>query len=775
MLKTWKQTKAQRSELVRKVPKSVQEFLPARTIWEDGTFFHGNNLYSRCYRFSDINYAISDAQAREELNQRFQQLLTGLGGGATFKITSYHHKLDMVAWEKEMLFPMAQDGQDPLRKNYNDFMRQEVDAADGRAKEMFLTLTVWRQSLEEAKSYFGRAYLALQRSFSGLGSQAAQLDAVERLRILHDFFRPGQESQFHFDFHDSIRRGHDFRDAICPESLEIHEDYIKFGNRYARGLICVEYAPRVTDELLDKLTEAVRDMIVSVDVVNIPSDEAASEAQTRLDGVEGSISRWQQRQTNAKNYAATIPYPLQQQREEMNDFLDQLTKHGQMMHKVTMTVVHTAASLEQLNADTAQIQALRECKFFPGTFQQPAVLTTALPFGVCQIDAARTLLTQCLAAIAMPFKVQEVSQPGGYYIGHNSLTRNPIFCNFSTLMNQGMLILGIPGSGKSMLAKLLLTAIALKTQDTIIINDPEGEYAPLVQALGGTVIQLRAGGEDHINAMGMEQGYGLKNAYTEKALFVQSLVEQMQDAPLTAQEKSVLDRCVLSLYEDCSGKPVTLIRLRQELLRQREPEAKSLALILERYTTGSLDVFAHETNVDLSNRILCFDQHEIRDQLRSAAQHVIADVTTNLVNVNCGAGRRTHVFTDEMHRFYTNKHSAEFFDTAWRQWRKRNGYPTGITQNISTMMVYQEAKDMVSNSQVVIMLNQSDVDRAALEEQLHLSATQMDFVHGAAPGSGLLRYGSKVLPFTNNFPRDTELYRLVSTKPEDGFKGGEHL
>lgn len=773
MLKTWKQVKVQRKDQ-RRVPFSVQDVIPVRTVWEDGLFYHGGNLYSRCYRFTDINYFIVDPEQRVALYEKFQHLLTSMGGGATFKITTYKRKLDMTQWEKEMLLPIEENDLAPMVEDYNGMLRQDISAADGRSKEMFLTVTVWRPTVEEAKSYFNRTFLIVQRAFSALGSRIAQLDTIERLRICHDFFRPGDESLFDFRFDDSVRRGHDFRDFICPESIEVHRNYLKIGQRFARVLTCIEYAPRVTDELMDKLTEAAQDMVVSVDVVNIPTDEAETEAQGKLDGVEGSISRWQQRQNNSNNFNAMIPYPIQRQREEMNAFLDELSKSGQGMHKVTMTIVHTAPTLEQLNADTERLQALRECKLFPATFQQLPGLVTALPFGVCRIQSARTLLTRCLAATAMPFKAQEIQQPGGIYIGHNTLTLNPIVCDFSTLLNQGMFIVGVPGSGKSMMAKLLIFAIAVRTQDTIIINDPEGEYAPLVKVLGGSVIRIKAGGPDHLNTMDMAQGYGLKNACTEKAQFHQSLLERMQDAPLTAQERSILDRCIRTVYTSAAaGRTVTLTDLRTELLRQKEPEAEKMALTLEQYTVGSLDMFAYRTNVDISNRILCFDMHEMRKELRPIGQLVIADTTTNLVNDNCRSGRRTHVFTDEIQEFYKNESSAEFYENAWRQWRKRNSYPTGITQNASVMLNNDAAKTMLSNSECTIMLNQSDADREALRDLLQLSETQMDFVRGAEPGSGLLRYGSRVVPFTNKFPKNTALYKLISTRPDDGFTGGD--
>ena len=382
------------------------------------------------------------------------------------------------------------------------------------------------------------------------------------------------------------------------------------------------------------------------------------------------------------------------------------------------------------------------------------------------------MLTDPLAAISMPFRVQEIQEPKGIWFGRNAMSHNMILCNRTNLQNQGMYILGVPGSGKSMFAKILITLLALSSTDHILINDPEGEYAPLVRELGGSVIQIKAGGKDYINAMDMEDDTG---TLVDKTQYIQSLFAEMAETPLTSPEQSIIDRCTADIYTMAmrNRKTYTLQDLRVQLLKQPEPEAKRLALILERFTTGSLDVFAHPTNVDTSNRIICFDLHQMQKTLRPAGQMAITNFLVNRVTANSRNGICTHIFVDEIQVFCRNEHSAEFFDNAWRQFRKRNCYPTAITQNVSVVLDSQATKAMLSNSEIVVMLNQSAPDRESLSREFQISDEQMNYVKDSEAGCGLLRYGKSIIPFEARFPTNTHLYRLMTTKPDEGFRGGD--
>ena len=493
-------------------------------------------------------------------------------------------------------------------------------------------------------------------------------------------------------------------------------------------------------------------------------------------------TNWQRRQNQNNNFSAVVPYDMELQRKESKEFLDDLTTRDQRMMFAVLTMVLTADSKKQLDADTETILSVARknmCQMAVLKFQQLDGLNTVLPIGVRKINTFRTLTTESLA-VFMPFRVQEIQDRGGIYFGENAISHNLILCNKANLLNQSAFLLGVPGSGKSFSAKELIAFLILNTEDDILIADPEGEYAPLVEAMGdiGTVIRVAAGGKDRLNAMYMVDGYGENNPIVVKSQFIMSLVERIDEKGVGPQQKSIIDRCVAAVYREAeqSGKVPTLTTLREMLLEQPEPAAKDIALSMELFTTGSLDIFGHKSTVDLDKRVVVFDIHGLGEQLKPLGHLVITDTILNRVTLNWKKGKRTHIFIDEFHVMFENAFSAAFFNSAWRQFRKRNAYPTAITQNVEFLLDSVQASTMLSNSEFVVMLNQAEPDRAKLARLLNISSEQMSYITNADAGCGLIKYGSALVPFINRFPRDTELYKLMSTKPGDGalFGGGQH-
>ena len=377
----------------------------------------------------------------------------------------------------------------------------------------------------------------------------------------------------------------------------------------------------------------------------------------------------------------------------------------------------------------------------------------------------------------IPFKVQEIMDKGGIYFGENAISHNLIMVNKANLLNQSAFLLGIPGSGKSFSAKELITFLMLNTDDDILICDPEAEFVALVEAMGpdiGTVLHVAAGGKDRINAMYMVEGYGEINPIVEKSQFIISLVEQISEKEIGPQHKSIIDRCVAQVYREAAetGIAPTLCTLREKLLEQPEFKAQELALTLELFTTGSLDAFGHQSNVDLDKRVVVFNIRDLSEQMKPAGLLVITDTILNRVTLNWKKGKRTHVFIDEFHMVFNTEQSANFFTNAWRQFRKRNAYPTAITQNVTYLLDSDQARTMISNSEFIVMLNQAAPDREKLATLLNISNEQMSYVTNADAGCGLIRYGRALVPFINRFPKDTELYQLMTTKPGEGVFGG---
>ena len=760
-----------------KVPRRVQDLIPIKCIWNDGIFKVGNR-FTKSYKFTDINYYVSSREDKESLFLKYSELLNSLDSGATTKITIYNHKPCKSALESAVAIPLAGDELDKLREEYNGIMLEKAMGANGVTQEKYISVSVCKKDIDEARSYFARTGADLISHFASLGSKCTEMSATERLYVLRDFYHGGDDIGMNIDIKDIMRKGHDAKDAVAPSSFAKHSDYFEMDGKFGRVIYLKDYASYIRDDMVTDLTDFNRNMMLSIDVIPIPTDEAVREVENRLLGVETNITNWQRRQNQNNNFSAVVPYDMELQRRESKEFLEDLTTRDQRMMLAVITMVHTADTKEQLDADTESILSIARkhmCQMAVLRYQQTDGLNTVLPIGARKINTFRTLVTESLA-VFMPFKVQEIQEPLGIYFGENSISHNLILCNMENLLNQSMFILGIPGSGKSFFAKLHILNLALATNDDIIICDPEGEYAPLVNALKGEVIHIAAGGRDHINAMDMVDGYGDNNPIADKSQFIMSLIEQIDKNGVGPHQKSIIDRCVDAAYRDCaeSGKTPTLRTLRRKLLEQPEDKAKELALALELFTSGSLDIFAHETNVDTSSRIISYDIHKLGSQLKPAGLLTITDAMLNRVTSNWKRGKRTHVFIDEFHVVFENEFSANFFNSAWRQFRKRNAYPTALTQNVEYLLASAQASTMLSNSEFIVMLNQAASDREKLGKLLNISPEQMNYVTNAEAGSGLIRCGGALVPFRGKWPQNSKTYKLITTKAGEGiFAGGE--
>ena len=777
MIKTLSNLLKQDKEKYR-VPRRVQDVIPIKRIWTDGIFLVGNK-FSKMYRFTDINYLVASRADKESMFLTYSELLNSLDAGATTKVTINNRRLNRVNFEQTILMPLRGDKRDVYRKEYNKMLMDKATEGNGIIQEKYFTITVMKKDVEEARAYFARTGADLISHFAALGSKCTELDATERLRVLHDFYRTGEEVDFYFNARGMMRKGHDFRDYICPDSMEKSSDHLMLGDRYCRVLYLKDYASYIKDNMVTELTDMSRNMMLSIDIVPVPTDEAVREVENRLLGVETNITNWQRRQNANNNFSAVIPYDMELQRKEAKEFLDDLTTRDQRMMLGVITMVLTAETLEQLDADTEAVLSIARkhmCQLAVLKYQQFDGLNTVLPIGTRRIDAFRTLTTESLA-VFIPFKVQEIMDKGGIYFGENAISHNLIMCNKENLLNQSAFLLGVPGSGKSFNAKELITFLMLNTDDDILICDPEGEFAPLVEAMGediGTVIHVAAGGKHRLNAMYMVEGYGENNPIVEKSQFIMSLVEQIDKNGVGPQHKSIIDRCTAQVYREAAetGIVPTLATLREKLLVQPEFKAQEIALSLELFTTGSLDIFGHASNVNLDKRVVVFNIHDLGEQLKPTGLLVITDTMLNRVTLNWQRGKRTHVFIDEFHVVFENEQSGNFFTSAWRQFRKRNAYPTAITQNVEYLLDSVQASTMVSNSEFVVMLNQAANDREKLAKLLNISNEQMSYVTNADAGCGLIRYGRALVPFINRFPKDTELYKLMTTKPGEGVFGG---
>lgn len=758
-----------------KIPKSVQQAIPIKAIYEDGIFEIGKHLYSKSFKFTDINYAVASEEDKEVMFLDYSSILNLLDAGAFPKLTIINRRLNKVDFNSKMKLDLEDDNLTKYRKEYNEILANNSIESNGIIQEKMLTISVNKRNIAEARNYFSRVSVELQNSFSKLNSKFEELDINERLRVFYDFFRVGQEDLYKFDIKECMKKGHSFKDYICPNTMEFKSDYFKMGERYGRVLYLKEYSSFINDNIISELTDLERNMMLSIDIKPVPMQVAIRKAENTRLGVETNIARWQQRQNQSNNFSAVIPYDLERQREESKEILNDLVNRDQKMFLCTLTIVHTADTKEELDNDTESIVSTAEkhlCQIEKLTYQQYDGLSTAMPSGVKRINTKRTLTTESLA-VFMPFKVQEIQDTQGVYYGKNVISKNMILIDRKKLQNGNSFILGVSGSGKSFTAKQEITSIALRDKNAdIIILDPEAEYKSLVKALGGEVIKISATSKNHINALDLNKDYDDENKpIVAKSEFILSFCEQIMKN-ITPNQKAIIDRCTNEVYRYYSqgnyqGTPPTLNDFRDVLLRQTEREAKEIALALELYTKGSLNTFSKQTNVETSNRIICYDIIDLGEQLLPLGMLVVLDSILNRISKNREKGKRTYIFIDEIYLLFQYEHTAQFVATLWKRIRKYGGCATGITQNIEEILSKETSSTMLSNSELIIMLNQSTTDKDKLAEFLNISETEQSYITNVASGEGLIRIRNSLIPFRNKFPKDTELYRLMTTKIEE--------
>lgn len=779
MTKTLKNVKRGDREKLKAI-RTVQNSIPLEEFSEDGIFLiqrgkKYQNKYSVTYQLTDVSYLSLSDEMQRQIFLAWSAVLNVLDPGATSKISVVKHKIGTATLGRYLMHndnPAYQE----LQEDYNRIIREKALQGNGMIQEVYLTVSVNKKDRDAARSFFLRTTSTLQTQLVKLGSACRQLSGKERLELLHDIYRADKEDEPEFDLKQSVKIGSSAKNYISPESMEFEADCFKLGALYGRALVLHSYPAYLKDSTVSELCDINRPLIWSMDIIPVPTDEAVNEAEKRATTVEANIAKWFQKQYNNKNYAMEPPYDLKQQREQAQEYLTDLTERDQHLMYAVITMVHFAQSKQQLDEDTDAIMATARtdrCRFNVLRWQQLDGLNTAMPLGVRRVEDIMTLTTEGVAGF-MPFRSQEIQEENGYCYGQNQISKNLILIDPKSKQSDNMVILGIPGSGKSMFAKWLILNKILATandQHEIIIIDPEREYAPVVRALGGTVVYFSTNSKTHINAMDVSSGYDKSdNPITTKAEFMLSLCEHlMYPAVVGPKQKSLIDRCTEAVLRDyvrngCTGTPPTLMDFYNVMQAQPEPEAKDIALSIEIYAKGSLSTFAKETNIDVNNRIICFDIHELGDSLMSIGMLVLFDHIQNRMIHNRAKGVTTSIINDEFYLMFQHQYTSEFFYKMWKRGRKYGADYCGITQNVEDLLRSPDGRAIVSTSELIVMLNQAPLDREQLADLLDISENQQEFITNAKSGSGLLKAGSILIPFENDIPKDSKIYQLLTTK-----------
>ena len=749
-------------------------------MFPDGICRVTDTFYTKTVQFQDINYQLSQNEDKTAIFEGWSDFLNYFDSSIRFQLSFLNLSASQDGFSRNIVIPMKQDGFDDVRQEYSDMLQNQLSKGNnGLAKTKYLTFGIDGDNIRTAKPRLERIETDILNNFKRLGVTAAPMSGGDRLRLFHAIFHMDGQETFRFSWDWLAPSGLSTKDFIAPSSFEFRNGRMfRMGRKFGAASFVQIMAPELNDRMLADFLDMESSQIVNLHIQSVDQVSAIKTVKRKITDLDRAKIEEQKKAVRAGYDMDIIPSDLATYGNEAKKLLQDLQSRNERMFLVTFLVVNTADSQRQLDNNVFQASSIAQkhnCQLVRLDFQQEEGLMSSLPLGVNQIEIQRSLTTSS-TAIFVPFTTQELFQSGkeALYYGLNALSNNLIMVDRKLLKNPNGLILGTPGSGKSFSAKREISNVFLATNDDILIADPEAEYYPLVQRLGGQVIKISPTSRQYVNPMDLNLDYSDdESPLSLKVDFLLSFCDIVVGSKdgLQPVEKTVIDRCVRLVYrqylEDPRPENMPILEdLYNLLLKQEEKEAHFIATALEIYVTGSLNVFNHRTNVDIDNRIVCYDIKELGKQLKQLGMLVIQDQVWNRVTVNRAAGKTTRYYVDEFHLLLKGE-LASWSVEIWKRFRKWGGIPTGITQNIKDLLASREIENIFENSDFIYMLNQAAGDRQILAKQLNISPHQLSYVTHSGEGEGLLFYGNVILPFVDRFPKDTELYRIMTTKLQE--------
>ena len=759
-------------EPLYKTPKSIQQTIEIMKVAENGIFEVARNRFSKCYRFQDINYTTTNETEQIDIFERYCKFLNSLD--VSFKITINNKNKDMEQVRDYVFLQKQNDGYNGFRKIYNDIMEQKIhEGRQGIEQERYLTITIERKNFEEAKAQFATIEASVHKAFGELGAEIVPLSGNERIKVLYDYYHLGDEGSFDFDIREARKVGADFRNDLCNGMIQFYPDYFKDEKKFCRALFIKKYPSSLSDRFLNEITSLPVHSITSIDVVPIPKDMTTKILQKKYLGIESDIIRQQRVRNKNNDFSSEISYNKRIEKKEIEEIMDDVRENDQCLYYVSVTIILMADSKEELDSMTETVETIgkrNSVTIEEHYLKQRESLNTALPIGVRQVETMRTMLTQSLAVL-MPFNVQELNDKQGCYYGINQVSKNINIGNRKKLINGNGFVFGVPGSGKSFFCKMEMGNVFLSGNDEIIVIDPMNEYFDIAQTYGGTVVNMSTYTDNYVNPLDMDV-WSLdlndsKGMIREKGEFMLGLCEQCMGESLNSRQKSIIDRCVRKLYIEIARNREKYVPIMSDfyeiLMNQPEDEARDIALSLELFVNGSLNIFNHQTNVDVDNRFTVYGIRDLGTELSPITMLVMMESIQNRIIANGKRGIATWLYIDEFHVLLNSEYSAKYLQQLWKKVRKQGGLCTGITQNIVDLLQNYTATTMLANSEFVALLKQANTDSSRMAEVIGVSEAQLRFVTNTSSGMGLMKCGNVVIPFDNTIEKGTDLYNLYNT------------
>lgn len=764
-------------------PETTQDTIRYKRMFKDGICYLGENRYNKQLEFLDVNYQLAKEEDKSAIFGNYCTFLNYFDSNISVQLTFVNQKVGNEAETIDSIhIEEAQDDFNTIRKEYGEMLKRQLSKGNnGLQKRKYITFTIEADSYKQAKARLERIETDLINNFKTMGVRAIPMDGKARLKLLHDMLHIERQEPFSFTWKKLKESGLDTKDVIAPSGFNF-SNYRTFQIGKTKSTVC--YLKLTASELSDKMLADFLDMdcpiTINFHIRSVDQVEAIKDIKRKLSDIDKMKIEEQKKAVKAGYDMDIIPSDLATYGADAQSLLEDLQSRNERMFIVTILLQTTASTIEKLEDIVFQVSGIAQkynCSIMRLDYQQEDGLCSSLPLGANYIEANRTLTTST-TAIFIPFTTQELFQThkGALYCGINAVSNNMIIVDRKLLKNPNGLILGTPGSGKSFSAKREMTNVFLSTDDDILIVDPESEYRALVEALGGQVIRIDQNSTQYINPFDINLEYSDdENPISLKSAFILSLCELIVGGRIGLEptEMTIVDRAVRQIYrkylEDPKPENVPVFQdLYNTLLKQKEEEAERLATSLEIYVTGSLNVFNHRTNVDIDNRIVCYDIKGLGKQLKKIGMLVVQDQIWNRVTLNRSKKKSTRSYIDEFHLLLKEDQTASYSVEIWKRFRKWGGIPTGITQNVKDLLSSREVENIFENSDFIYMLNQATGDRQILAKQLSISDQELSFVTNSGEGEGLLFYGSIIIPFIDRFPKDTKLYKVMTTKLSEG-------
>ena len=766
------------SVLLKKEKKlyTVEDTIPYLRMFSDGICQLDENHYSKTIAFQDINYQLALEEDRDLIFNQFANFLNSFDPSVHIELNYINQMGRNKDLQDAIKIADKNDGYDEVRKEFRGMLKMQLNKGNNGLKKMkFVTFTIEADNLDQAKANLNRLEVDILSNFKAMGVRAESLDGEERLRLIHDMLNPDEDFNFSYQ---NLKKKESTKSYITPNIFNFAPaEIFKFGKYIGSTTHLQILASELSDKMLSEFLNIEDNIYIGFHIDVIEQTEAVKFIKRKNTDIDKMKIDEQQKALNKGYDMDIIPSDIKTYGDDVKSLLSDLQNRDERLFLVTIVIMNYARTLQKLENTVAQISSIanrHNCQVKRLSHMQEQGLITVLPIGTNEIEIQR-YLTSSSTAVFMPFTTEElfIDSSNSLYYGLNALSQNLIMADRKLLKNPNGLILGTPGSGKSFSAKREMANAILVTDDDVIICDPEGEYGNLVKQFNGEVIKVSAKSKDFLNPLDINMNYGDGDApLKDKANFIMSLLELVVGGSgLTAAEKSVIDRCLPKIYDNYFNNPIPenmpiLEDLYNQLLSQDEVVGQKLATELEIYVKGSLNVFNNRSNVDMNKQLLCFDIKELGTQLKKIGMLVIQDQVWNKVSLNRGK-KATRYYIDEFHLLLKDQQTASYSVEIWKRFRKWGGIPTGITQNVKDLLTSMEIENIFDNTDFILMLNQASGDREILAKKLKISPYQLNYITNSNAGEGLLFFGNTIVPFIDKFPKNTMLYKLMTTKPEE--------